>query len=169
MDLTTFKGLKSDYVKLYAELGIPYRGESKEQMQYEIMKFGDKVNDDEISHIKAIPAPKKAGPVRKVPVTTPIEEGEAESSAFKSKVTYMDPAEVEPEEPKQKKAPKKAPKQKAAVASEAPSTEPPKRLTWNEFLSSKAAENPTLSRKALMVKYSGEEWTKYKASFDKTD
>ena len=184
MDLSTFGDRKSDYIKLYETLGLPYRGESKDELKFNLMKLADKIPDEELNHVKAIPVAKKPSiKPKKAKVT------ELSDDVFKAKVEYVedDEAEEEPEEvkaiPKTKKSSsnikpiktvdiqESKAKSKAKEAKEAKEIEPktegsvPVKLTWNQFLNLKAKENPTMNRKDLMVKYSGKVWNDYKAQF----
>lgn len=188
MDLSTFGDRKSDYIKLYETLGLPYRGESKDELKFNLMKLADKIPDEELNHVKAIPVAKKPSiKPKKAKVT------ELSDDVFKAKVEYVedDEAEEEPEQevkaiPKKKseksnmkpiktvdiQESKAKPKAKAKEAKEAKEIEPktegsvPVKLTWNQFLNLKAKENPTMNRKDLMVKFSGKVWNDYKAQFD---
>ena len=151
------------------------------------MKLADKIPDEELNHVKAIPVAKKPSiKPKKAKVT------ELSDDVFKAKVEYVedDEAEEEPEQEVKATKTKKSssnmkpiktvdiqeskakPKAKAKETKEAKEIEPktegsvPVKLTWNQFLNLKAKENPTMNRKDLMVKFSGKVWNDYKAQFD---
>lgn len=186
LDLSTFGDRKADYIKLYESLGLPYRGESKDELKFNLMKYADKIPDEQLDHIKVVPVAKKATPKpMKAKVTELSDDG-----VFKAKVEYVE--ESEEEEPEQEVKAKtktkkskdmkpiktvdiqqesKKPKSKATKEVGGAGVEPktegsvPVKLSWNQFLSLKAKEHPDMSRKDLMVKYSGKVWNDYKAQF----
>jgi hypothetical protein len=167
MDAKNFRGLKKDYIALYDALGMVYRGESVDEMKFKIMSFASTVKEDDVKDIKTVAAPKEVKRVKKATVT-PVD-----SKVFSHKVTYDEEEGDEeiipipiPKPAEKAKAKAKAPASKAK-ATEPPVEEAPKvRMSWNEFITSKAKENPGMNRKELMVKFSGDAWKSYKASFE---
>ena len=188
INLSTFGDRKADFIKLYEALGLPYRGESKDEMKFNLMKYGDKIAEEQLSHIKTVPVAKKATPKQKRPKVTEIND---EGSVFKAKVEYVSDDEADDEEEVDGKSNKKgtskarakdnmkpiktvhikddtkeSKESKASKEEEKPSEgSVPVKLNWNQFITLKSKDHPNMTRKELMVKYSGKVWEDYKAQF----
>lgn len=176
-----FRDLKSDYVRLCEQFGIPHAGESKDSLKFKLMEYAKTIPDDKVfADTEAVVAkkPRKQKEPKertKTKVVKYEEETETdEDSVEEVPLPKSKKERVFSKRTKVRRAPTPEPDSDAESVEEVPlpsrkkttkktTKSTPKKNSWLEYIAEKAKEHPDMKRHELFAKFGGQAWEDYKA------